>query len=72
MKSVEPILMKQLWCSSEHCCWRESESADVEAGSISKLVSPSWRGSDHAIFVKKYLLAVLDNIEVVYFIHNNY
>ena len=49
----EAVLMKQLWCSSEHRCQRESESADAEAGSISKLVSPSWRGRDHAIFVKK-------------------
>ena len=24
MKPVEPILMRQLWCSSEHRCWRES------------------------------------------------
>ena len=24
MKPVEPTLMKRLWCSSEHRCWRES------------------------------------------------
>ena len=72
MKPVEPTLMKRLWCSSEHRCQRESESADAEAGSISKLVSPSWRGGDHAIFCKNIFWAVLDNIEVVYFIHNNY
>ena len=73
MKPVEPTLMKQLWCSSsEHRCQRESESADAEAGSISKLVSPGWPGRDHATFVKNIPWTAFDNIEVVYFIHNNY